>query len=115
MRSMRFKLSTCTLLVLAGALVAAPAHALRCGSRLVSNGDTLAEVKHLCGEPTQVDTREEPVTFGAVDRQTGLYVERTVERSVTVVTYNFGPRRLMQELRFRDGKLIDIRNLGFGY
>jgi len=37
----------------------APAHALRCGTRLVREGDTRERVRHLCGDPTDVTQRVE--------------------------------------------------------
>lgn len=40
-------------------LVPAPAHALRCGTRLVREGDTRERVRHLCGDPTDVTQRVE--------------------------------------------------------
>jgi hypothetical protein len=55
--------------------------AFRCGTQLVSVGDTRAEVIQKCGEPTYVDSWEEELIqrdFGAVrdyDPRTGRYGE----------------------------------------
>lgn len=40
-------------------VVPASAHALRCGTRLVREGDTRERVRHLCGDPTDVTQRVE--------------------------------------------------------
>ena len=57
------------------------ASAFRCGTQLVSEGDTRAEVIQKCGEPTYVDSWEEELIqrdFGAIreyDPRTGRYGE----------------------------------------
>lgn len=100
-------------LLLAGA---ASADAMRCGNKLVRQGDTRTAVLDLCGEPSDVQTRSilrrpsfwrngRPVFFG------DGYVEVPVE----VWTYNFGPYKLMRRVRFVDGLLDDIETLGYGY
>ncbi len=34
---------------------------------------------------------------------------------VEIWTYNFGPYKLMREIRFVDGRVEDIETLGYGY
>jgi hypothetical protein len=41
--------------------------------------------------------------------------EQAVEAVVETWTYNFGPNKLMQRLRFVDGVLEDIESLGYGH
>src|SRR5262245_28366145 len=59
-----------TVITFAG-LLAAPAHAdtLRCGSKLVSTGDSSAEVREKCGSPDSKQTIEEPVNARGVNGQ----------------------------------------------
>ena len=97
---------------------ASPAYAaLRCGTHLVSEGDTRSEVIAKCGQPAEIDQRTailrrplvwiggRPVTVG----------ESLIEVPVEVWVYNFGPNKLMRRLRFEDGLLVDIDTLGYGY
>jgi hypothetical protein len=102
-------------LLLAPAL-AAHADAMRCGNRLVSEGDTRVEVRGLCGEPADVQTRSilrrphydlhgRIVYFG----------DGLIEIPVEIWTYNFGPYKLMRRVRFVDGQVEEIETLGYGY
>lgn len=77
---------------------------LRCGSRLVSTGMIAAKVEALCGKPSyrHVEGYELPRNRG-YDDGTEIWV------------YNFGPNRLMQRLKFRDGRLRDIQSAGYGF
>ncbi len=109
------------------------AFALRCGHRLVSEGDYIEEVRYKCGDPLAIDTytiyREKRISFpghvrlikykddthliedGSVRIERGKQIEIVVEEWV----YNFGPRRLMRRLRFENGVLRDIEALRYGY
>ncbi len=100
-------------LVCMALLASDPAHALRCGSRLVMDGMHESEVKAICGEP--VSER----TLGFVIRS---YFHRGYghasynrEVLVTELVYNFGPRKLMRKLRFEGGRLTSIETIGYGY
>lgn len=98
-------------LALALALLAVPAHAMRCGTRIVKEGDYALDVLHRCGEPEyleqSVDYRYRSVYYG--------YAPSLVPVTIEVWTYNFGPNRLMRRLRFENGELKSIRTLGYGY
>jgi hypothetical protein len=107
------KLSASLTLVCVAILSSDPAHALRCGSRLVKDGMHESEVKAICGEP--VSER----TLGYVIRS---YFHRGYGHSgynsevlVTELVYNFGPRKLMRKLRFEGGILTSIETIGYGY
>lgn len=110
--------STATASVAALTLVAAAASAdsFRCGTRLVTDGDPAAKVQALCGLPTELRRsailRRPTVWIGG--RPYALADGMSVV-SVEIWTYNLGPHRLMRELRFEDGILVDIRSLGHGY
>lgn len=112
-------------ILLAVCLVASdPAHALRCGSKLVLDGMLEQEVIRHCGEPTAIRhlgyvvRSFNPMTRGNLS---GLQIYRYGEGNyyqevpVTVFIYNFGPRKLMRKLRFEGGMLTDIETLGYGY
>lgn len=91
------------------------AEAMRCGSRLISPGDTASEVTARCGDPTQVvrttETRYINVWYGNGYVQGGHAAQIQVE----IWTYNRGPRRLMRQLRFENGVLVSERTLGYGH
>jgi hypothetical protein len=95
-----------------------PAHAdaMRCGSRLVSEGDTRSQVRALCGEPSDVQTRtilRRP--YYDFHGRIVYYGEGLIEIPVEIWTYNFGPYKLMRRVRFVDGEVEDIETLGYGY
>lgn len=100
-------------------LASDPAHALRCGSRLVKGGMDESEVKAICGEPVS----ERIVGFvirSHFDRKHGFsrtryYGGYAHEVVVTELVYNFGPRKLMRKLRFEAGLLVSIETIGYGY
>lgn len=92
------------------------AYALRCGNRLISEGDSTAKVLAECGQPTLVEQREELVPI--INRHPHL--RRGYNYDYIVVpyeawTYNFGPQRFMQRLRIRNGRVTRIESLGYGY
>lgn len=122
-----------TFLVIAGiasVLAAAPAHALRCGNKLVTDGMHIAKVLSICGEPAFEENKtilvDRIVPYQRAGRRVykkdanGRYVTPGLGRVVhevviTELTYNFGPYKLMRRLRFANGRLEDIEQLGYGY
>lgn len=80
------------------------AMALRCGNKLVDIGDRKHKVHRVCGEPTYVDSYDQPI-----------YGYRQGYNHVEVWTYNFGRSRFMQELVFENGILRRINQLEYGY
>jgi len=85
------------LLALAPAL--AQADTLRCGSRLISTGDTAYEVQDKCGEPVNralLGYRERPDDWG-------------FHHEVVVEEWIYGPRNGMYYfLRFEGNRLVTI-------
>jgi len=105
----------CALIVLLSC-TGAFADAMRCGSRIVRDGDTLTAVHDLCGEPSDVQTRailRRPSYF--VGGQRYYFGDAMVEVPVEIWTYNFGPYKLMRRIRFVDGLVEEIETLGYGY
>ena len=106
-------------------LVADPALAFRCGTKLVRDGMHEQQVIAACGEPTSV--RHLGQTVRAYDyrfrlRNPGHIYYRTpgvghfaTEVIVTEFIYNFGPRKLMRRLIFEGSVLVEIETIGYGY
>ncbi len=100
-------------------LASDPAHALRCGNRLVKEGMHESEVKAICGKPVS-ERRLGYVLRSHIDRTHGLTTTRYYggynrEVMVTELVFNFGPRKLMRKLRFEGGLLTSIETIGYGY
>jgi len=112
-------------------LIAPPASALRCSSKLIGDGTPQGKVLKYCGEPESVQVRSilragfpryrvrnRIGGAGTAIRADGelLYADRAyVEVHVEEWTYNFGPRRLMRVIRFENGLVAAIDQLGYGY
>jgi hypothetical protein len=86
--------------------------ALRCGNNLVVEGDYMIEVLRKCGEPYFKQTR---VEIRGV-RLNNPGIEQYVYYPVNIEewTYNFGPTRFMEVLKFEDNRLIATKPLGYG-
>jgi len=90
-------------------LVSPSAYALRCGTRIVTEGTQDFQVRDRCGEPFYADTYFSVEVFGARGP-----VEQQREVQYDVWYYNFGPRDLMRRFVFRDGVLVREETLGYG-
>ena len=101
---------------LAIALMPAPADAdsMRCGSRIVKDGDTIEKVLDVCGEPTSKErTWIERAPQYELGGQSYSY-PGTEYVPVDLWTYDFGPNKLMQRVRFINGLADSIVPLGKG-
>lgn len=100
--------------LLLGLVISNAAFALRCGHSVIDLGNRKNEVYDKCGEPASIETRKKLVgrTIQNSNRTLGLqeYEEIEIEEWI----YDFGPRRLKQYLRFENGRLREIKNLGRG-
>jgi Protein of unknown function (DUF2845) len=108
------------LIAVAAALscLVSPAYAFRCGSHIVSEGDTRVQVLARCGEPADVSRSEieRRIWLGGPRGHHGYgsghdFVLLPVEYWI----YNLGPNRLMQRVRFIDGVVVEVESLGYGY
>ena len=92
------------------------ARAFYCGRNLVKEGDYQLQVLQKCGEPDYRDRRVEyrSVRLGSGYNQPGMDMTTTFPVNVDEWTYDFGPRRFMQNLLFENGVLVLIRDLGYG-
>jgi hypothetical protein len=77
---------------------------MRCGSRLVNEGDIAAAVLGACGAPTYRDAAAYPPPAG-----------REWIGEIETWYYNFGPNQLLRVLTMRDGKLTVIDTDGYGF
>lgn len=114
-------------LVLAGAALAPPAAAdgMSCGDSIVSTGDSTYEVRAICGDPDAAAHRIEyrtvrvrvpaPCYEERGYRRCDVEVERTIEVAVDDWVYDFGRLRFLEFLRFEDGRLVAVREGGYGH
>ena len=105
-----------TPLLLAALLLAAAASAdtMRCGSQLISEGDSIDKVLTLCGAPVQRSrtwiTRQPRFEFGGRD----VPFPGSEDVPVDLWTYDFGSSRLMRRVRMVAGKVESIETLEHG-
>lgn len=112
-----------TMPVFAAALAAAmlfpagaAADSLRCGTKLITDGDTASKVEALCGPPDGV-SRTEVLRRPVLWRYGRPYYLSSYPVPVAVEfwTYNLGSRKLMRRVRIEDGLVTDIETLSHGY
>jgi hypothetical protein len=93
---------------------AAAADTMRCGSRLISEGDSIEEVLAHCGEPAERMrtwiVRQPRFEYGGQD----VPFPGREEVAVDIWTYDFGASRLMRRVRFVAGKVESIETLEHG-
>lgn len=102
MKRINFRVVLQVTLIATGAVLALGAHAatLRCGSQLISSGDSLFEVEQKCGTPVSRSVIASQETFNATYRRS---------EQVQVEEWVYGPSHGMyQYLRFVGGRLTDI-------
>ena len=92
------------------AATAAASDTFRCGNRLVSMGDTKAEVMIKCGSPAWKDDWTDEV-INNINTADEVRVSVARERWV----YNLGPHSFLRFLLFENGALINIATGGYGY
>jgi hypothetical protein len=94
---------------------------MRCGTRLVGEGDGKDKVRTLCGEPTSISLAGYVGGPGYSPRYyDGLYQyaypwPNWTALPVEIWTYNLGPNKLLRRLRFVGDELDEIRTNGYGY
>lgn len=120
------RLSLAGVILLLAVTFAAPAHAFRCGSKIVIKNMHEAQVRRACGEPTTMRDLGYVVRGADLSTRRGLspgfstrrfpgYGNFTQEVVVTEYVYNFGPRKFMRRLVFEGGILVSIEAIGYGY
>ena len=91
------------LALLASAFDARASDALRCGSRIIAVEAHAADILAACGEPSFRDVLSYPAPGNGELADSEQW------------TYNFGHNQLLQVLRLRNGRLVDIRSDGYGF
>jgi hypothetical protein len=125
MTSPTLRLCAIILLLLASIAWATPAPAMRCGSRLISEGDHREKVLTECGPPADVEAWEEERYYD-YDAPPPAYRHREFQRygnayrvkvhvKVELWTYNHGPSRFMDFVRLENGKVRKVESGGYGY
>jgi hypothetical protein len=91
---------------------AAPAHAFRCGPRIITTGDHADKILRYCGEPASVQVRVLQLPYVRDWRPyRGIIEEVVVEEWI----FNRGPQQLMRSVRLENGFVTEIKSLGYGY
>jgi len=87
---------------------------MRCGSRLVSEEDSIEKVIDLCGEPSE-RSRTWIVRQPRYELHGNEYTFPGEEEvPVDVLIYDLGPNKLVRKLRFVAGELESVETLGHG-
>ena len=110
MPSKRLHVAIAALLLSAAA---APAHAFRCGTRIITRGDHADKILHFCGEPASVQTRYKQRSYVT---EHGFVLRGALEEVIVEEwTYNLGPHQLMRVVLLENGYVEEIKHLGYGY
>ena len=92
----------------------ASADVLRCGSRIISEGDPIEKVLEYCGEPVATKrtwiTRQPRFEYGGQE----IPFPGSEDVPVDLWTYDFGANKLMRRIRFVAGKVDSIETLEHG-
>ena len=92
----------------------AQADSMRCGSKLISDGDPQEKVLQYCGEPTDQSrtyiVRKPRFEVGGQEYS----FDGEEEVPVDLWTYDFGPNKLMRRVRMVAGKVESIETLEHG-
>ena len=103
-------------LVVSGLLLASgtSADSVRCGSKVISEGDPMERVRQYCGEPTETKrtwmTRKPRFEYGGQE----IPFEGTEDVPVDLWTYDFGPHKLVRRIRFIASKVDSIETREHG-
>ena len=102
----------------------ANATSLRCGTRLITEGDFKAKVLAECGEPDHVEVWEEERVYRYYFQPGENYgyfddhlKPRYLKEYIIVEewTYNHGRYRFMDHVRFENGRVRKIKSGDYGY
>lgn len=108
----------CSIVLILAAVTATADADMRCGSRLISEGDSREKLFHECGPPTSIESWDEeeydylgprrgPMGYGA--RPSIVEVVR-----VEVWTYNYGPNRFIDYVRIENGRIRSFDSGSYG-
>ncbi|MEY4512141.1 MAG: hypothetical protein RLZZ450_4263 [Pseudomonadota bacterium] len=110
-----------------GAVYTPPAQAdgMRCGNRLISDGDLMYEVKNVCGVPDQATQRTERRIVSRVVQSTcydprgqaylcTTVVQEAIEVLLDEWYYDFGRSVLVRTVTFEGGRLVRVVTGSYG-
>ena len=96
-------------------LAAVPAYAFRCGTRVITSGDPADKVLQFCGSPVSVQTRHAERPYIDELGRSYLYKGLVEEVIIEEWTYNLGPNQFMRIVRIENGRVAEVKSLGYGY
>ena len=127
----RFRATVMVLIIWCLTITAFPAFgsALRCGARLITEGDPKSKVLALCGEPQYVDFWEEERIYRTnpwakynahkdILHYDDTFLKPHFIKELILVerwTYNHGPHRFMDHVLLEQGRVKKIISGEFGY
>jgi len=89
--------------------------AFRCGSGLVSDGDTKTQVLVTCGKPTSKEKScEQSQQYTYVDKHGKAKTRKKCGKKLEVWHYNCGDSDFIYKLTFENEKVTDITSEGRG-
>jgi len=104
------------IVLLMAAVGVARADSFKCGTEVVSSGDTRDQVSAKCGNPGNIQRGTAFVPSVAWVNGVPVSAGNTlIEVPVELWLYNFGPTQLMRRVRFESGRVVAIEILGYGY
>lgn len=114
-----------SVVLLLGLSLTQTAFAFRCDHQLVQLGDRKIEVSNSCGDPDSIDQHYETKLVrnlirisGGTPNNSGVQIGQQTYYEVQILVeewvYDFGRRRFQQYLRFENGVLTEIKDLGKG-
>lgn len=123
---MKFARYTVPILIVLLMLIVSQANgsSLRCGTRLITEGDIKSKVLAECGEPDHVEVWEEERVYRYYykpeedSRYYDNYLEPRYLKDHVIVeewTYNHGRFRFMDHVRFENGRVKKIKSGDYGY
>lgn len=121
-------LSMVSIALLVFMLDAAPGYALRCGTEIVSSGDSAEHVIAKCGVPSEITVWDglvgkayslNPTSPDSNNREygrgySGESFSKPYPPTIENWTYNFGSTSFVRYLRFENGVLKRITRGGYG-
>lgn len=98
---------------LASLVLSSQALAMRCGSRLVRDGQTRSQIRQQCGAPDDVIQNQVAVTDAVSARVARYRVGQSVTRVVQVERWVYvqGGKRFPREVVFHDGRVVRVKRL----
>ena len=128
LRFLSIRTQLLAVIVLVG-LVPAQAMAMRCGTHIITKGDSQTKVLRYCGEPTQArsryitrgggrsdfEVRHRLQTDDSIARGSRYHYFVSEEILVEEWVFNLGPNRLMRQITFENGFVVEVETLEYGY